>query len=106
MTIRILNALKFGWWAFQNPHVIQLSNMEVLTKLFALIMETASSHRHMTTKIAYIHPTEGDKEIVSLWAGAGVAADPFKRIKELREENAELKRMLLEKDQVNHTTLQ
>ena len=86
-----------GWWAFRNPSIIELSNMEMLTKLFELIMQTATSHRHMATHIAYIHPTEGEKEIVSLWAGAGIAADPMKRIKQLLEENAELKALLLER---------
>jgi len=37
---------------------------------------------------------EVEKQIVSIWAGSGLAAEPTKRIKELLEENIKLKEQL------------
>jgi len=45
----------------------------------------------MMSHIAYIHPDEGEKQIVSIWAGAGFGADPMKRIEELLRENSMLR---------------
>lgn len=35
--------------------------------------------------------SEGEQEIVSIWAGSGIGSDPLKRISELIEENKQLK---------------
>lgn len=91
---RISNAIKIGWWAFKNPDSLTESNFKMLSDLFGLIMKVATEQRHRMTHIAYIHPDEGEKEIVSIWAGAGIDADPLKRIKELLAENATLKARL------------
>ena len=48
------------------------------------------------TQIAYIHPdTKEQCEIVSIWAGAGIGAEPNKRISELQKEISQLKAQLL-----------
>jgi len=91
---RVKNSITFGWWAFQNPKATNMHNMRVLTDLFAIIMRVATEDRHMMCNIAYIHPDEGEKQIVSLWVGAGIGAEPNKRITELLEENAMLKTQL------------
>lgn len=91
---RIANAVRVGWWAFTNPNTLTNANFKMTSDLFGLIMQVATTHRHMMTHIAYVHPDEGEKEIVSIWAGAGIAADPLKRIKELLEENSRLKAQL------------
>lgn len=91
---RVWNAIKVGWWAFRNPDTLSPSNFKMISDLFGLIMKTATEDRHMMTHIAYIHPDEGEKQIVSIWAGAGMGAEPTKRIKELLEENSRLKAQL------------
>jgi hypothetical protein len=91
---RIFNAFKLAWLGFKNPEIIKNSNFKMLTDLLCLIMKVAEENRHMMTHIAYIHPNEGEKEIVSIWAGAGSGADPIKRIQELRDENEMLKNQI------------
>ncbi len=89
---RITNAFKIGLWAFKNPD--SLKNFKMLSDLFGLIMKVATEDRHMMTHLAYVHPEEGEKQIVSIWAGAGMGADPTKRISELLKENSMLKAQL------------
>lgn len=45
----------------------------MLSDLLALIFKVAQEDRHMMTHIAYVHPEEGEQQIVSIWAGAGMA---------------------------------
>lgn len=80
--------------AFMNPQVFQMSNFKMICDLFILIFKVSSEHRHMMTRIAYVHPDEGEKAIVSVWCGAGMESDPTKRISELLTENARLKEQL------------
>lgn len=93
---KLLNAIKIGIWAFKNPLTIQESNFKMLSDLLCLILKVSNEDRHYMTHIAYMHPEEGEKQIVSIWAGAGVDADPLKRISELIQENKELKLLLSE----------
>lgn len=91
---RVANGIRIGWWAFRNPQTISASNFKMLSNLLCLILKVAEEDRHMMTHIAYVHPEEGEKQIVSIWAGAGIGAEPVKRIKELLDENTELKNQL------------
>lgn len=91
---RIANALKIGYWAYRNPDSLTESNFKMLSDLFGLIMSVANEDRHRMTHIAYVHPEEGEKQIVSIWAGAGIGAEPTKRIAELLRENEFLKNEL------------
>lgn len=91
---RITNAIKIGWWAFKNPDIFNEVNFRMLSDLFVLIMKVATEDRHLMTHIAYVHPEEGEKQIVSIWAGAGMGAEPTKRIAELLKENSMLKAQL------------
>ena len=87
---RVATGLKIGWCAFKNPKTISASNFKMLSDLLALIFKVAQEDRHMMTHIAYVHPTEGDQQIVSIWAGAGMGADPVKRIECLVKQLLEL----------------
>jgi hypothetical protein len=91
---RITNAFKIGLWALKNPDSLKESNFKMLSDLFGLIMEVATEDRHIMTHIAYVLPEEGEKQIVSIWAGAGMGADPTKRIAELLKENSMLRAKL------------
>lgn len=91
---RVTNAIRIGWWSFKNPNTLQTSNFKMLSDLYELILKVATEDKHMMTHIAYVHPEEGEKQIVSIWAGAGAAAEPTKRISELLSENFKLKTQL------------
>ena len=94
---RITNALKIGFWALKNPEIMQESNFKMLSDLLGLIMKVQKENRPIMTHIAFVHPEiENGKEqqIVSIWAGAGVGAEPNKRIAELLNENSILKSQL------------
>jgi hypothetical protein len=91
---RISNAFKVWYWVLKNPQTMQASNFKMLSDLFGLIMKVAIEDRAMMTHIAYVHPEEGEKQIVSIWAGAGMGAEPTKRITELLDENRKLKMQL------------
>lgn len=88
---RMANAFRVWWWAIKNPMTITVSYFNLLSKLLELILKVATDNKHLMTHIAYIHPAEGEKQIVSIWAGAGIGAEPTKRITELLEENMKLK---------------
>jgi len=88
---RLLNALKFGYWAFKNPLTISADNFKMLSDLLCLILSVSKENKHRMTHIAFVHPILGEQQIVSIWAGAGMESDPNKRIAELLKENALLK---------------
>jgi len=98
---RIVNAFKIAYWAFMNPATLKPSNFRMLSDLLNLILKVGTENRHMMSHIAYVHPEEGEKQIVSIWAGAGLEADPLKRIAELYKENERLKKLLSEQVQKN-----
>jgi hypothetical protein len=92
MYLRIVNSIKFGWWAYKNPRTLNSSIFKMLSDLLELILKVAREEKHYMSHIAYIHPEDKElKEIVSIWAGAGIGATPTKRIAELIEENSKLK---------------
>lgn len=88
---RVLNGFMLGYWAYKNPLTIAPSNFKMLSDLLGLILAVAKEDRPRMTHIAFVHPTEGEQQIVSIWAGAGMDADPTKRIAELLAENSRLK---------------
>lgn len=91
---RLLNALKLFIWAFKSPDTLKENTFKMCSDLLVMIMKVAIENRHYMTHIAYIHPDEGEKQIVSIWAGAGIGAEPQKRIAELLSENSILKAQL------------
>ena len=91
---RISNAIKLFVWAFNKPETLNQNTFKMLSDLLVMIMKVANENRHYMTHIAYVHPDEGEKQIVSIWAGAGIGAEPQKRIAELLSENSILKAQL------------
>jgi len=88
---RIKNAIKIGWWAFKNPKSLQENNFKMLSGLLEMILKVAHERRPLMSNIAMVFPDGEQEEIVAIWAGAGIGADPTKRIAELLSENAMLK---------------
>jgi len=87
----ISNAFKLFFWALKNPEILDQNVFKMLSDLLAMILKVSTEDRHYVTHIASVHPEKNDKQIVSIWAGAGVGAEPIMRIEELREENAILR---------------
>jgi hypothetical protein len=92
---RILNAIKVGWWTYKNPEVFGVNVFKMLGDLLNLILKVSTEDRHYMTEIIVTNQRTGVKQpIVHIWAGAGILAEPTKRIQELLEENAMLKERL------------
>jgi hypothetical protein len=91
---RTKNAFKLFFWAFKNPDGLQENTFKMLSDLLTLILKVANEGKPLMCNIATIHPDEGEKSIVSIWAGAGIGAEPNKRISELIKENSLLKAKL------------
>lgn len=92
---RIFNAIKLGFWAMKNPVALHEHNFKMISGLLNLIMKVATENRHRMAHISFVHLGE-EKQIVSIWADAGIGAEPTKRIAELFEENSKLKAKLAE----------
>lgn len=89
---KIALAFRILWIVYKNPIVFNENNIKLILALYETIFKVASERTHQMLKIGTIYPGEDEqKEIVSLWAGAGVGANPMKRIEELIEENSLLK---------------
>lgn len=88
---RIINSIKIAWYGYKNPLVLTPSNFKMLCDLLTLILTVSKEDKHMMTHIAAVHPDMEEHQIVSIWAGAGISAEPIKRIRELIEENDRLK---------------
>lgn len=84
-----------GAFAFKHPELFRKNYFELLSQLLTLILEVAQERRPLMQKVAIIYPEEGtDKEIVTVWAGAGIGSNPTDRIRDLVKENELLKREL------------
>ncbi len=95
MVRRFKNAIILGVWAFKNPQSLQPNNFKMLSQILELILKVGTENKPLMSKLCVIHPIDGmTMELVSIWAGPGIAACPTKRIKELVEENQKLKREL------------
>lgn len=105
MKNRILTAIKIGWWAFKNPAAINPHNMRLISDLMELIFKSARESLPVMTRIACIHPTLGQQNLVSLWAGPSMKADPYERITELKQEIESLKYQLLIEVKKNESIL-
>lgn len=94
---RIINSIKIGLWAFNNAETLNGNNFKMLSDLLGLILKVAKESRPIMSQIAFIHPDSKEKhDIVSVWAGAGLGADPYNRIMELQKEISRLKALLLD----------
>lgn len=91
---KIRNAVRMFYWAIKNPESLSLSHFKLISDLLGIILKASSEHRHMMTQIAFVHPTNSEDEIISLWVGSGIGASPTKRLSELLEENSLLKAQL------------
>lgn len=89
---RIWYGIKIGWWAFRHPDPLGEKMFIMLSDLLQLILKVSFEDKHYMTEIVITNPdTKALQPIVYIWAGAGINAEPLKRIQELVEENRALK---------------
>ena len=70
----------------------------MLSSLLELILKVSVEDKHYMTEIVITNPdTKAKQPIVHIWAGAGINAEPHKRIKELIEENELLREQIRRK---------
>jgi hypothetical protein len=92
---RIWNGVKIGFWATIHQEIFAESMFKMLNELLQLLLKVSYEDKHYMTKIMIINPdTKAKQPIVYIWAGAGVDAEPHKRIEELIKENEALKERL------------
>lgn len=89
--LRIKNALKLFVWALRYPAVMEENNFKMLSCLLTNLMQVATEKKAVMFKIAHISMPDGDQhEMVTVWAGAGMTANPTERISQLWREKQEL----------------
>lgn len=93
---RIFNAVKWAWKVYRQPKVFSPAMLGVLQAQTDFLQKTAESNRPMMTDLCMMCWDEGEEKeikILTLWCGVGLGT-PLDRIRELAEENKELKRQL------------
>lgn len=97
LIFRIVRGFQMGWMAFKQPLLFDKSNFTAMGKVFEIILKVGQERKPMMVHVAYMHPSnQEESDVVSIWAGSGVGANPIDRIKELSEENMKLKKLLAE----------
>lgn len=95
LPLRIWNGIKIGFWVMWHNELLAENMFKMLNDLLQLILKVSFEDKHYMTEIVITNPdTKAKQPIVHIWAGAGVNAEPHKRIKELIEENEALKERL------------
>ena len=100
--IKLINAIKIAYFAFNNPRVFQIENFKMLTHLLKHILDVAIEKKPKMAKIGIIIGSNNDESTVAVWAGSGIGADPYERIQELKHENELLTIQLAELIKNNH----
>ena len=78
----------------RNPDPLAGNMFEMLSKILALLMKVATEDKAYMTEIIITIDDDIKQPIVHIWAGNGASAEPFKRIKDLAEENAALREIV------------
>ena len=95
LPLRIWSGIKIGFWVMWHNELLAENMFKMLNDLLQLILKVSFEDKHYMTEIVITNPdTKAKQPIVHIWAGAGVNAEPHKRIKELIEENEALKERL------------
>jgi hypothetical protein len=92
-------AIVVGLWAYINHEMININTLKILTDFLVLILKVSTENKHLITHIGCLDPqTDQKQQIVSVWAGAGISANPIQRIEELINENKILRSKLITKN--------
>lgn len=86
--LNFFTAIKFGYWAYKHPDIFNENMFKMLSDILQLLLKVSTDDKHYMTQIVVTNPdTKLPQPIVHIWAGAGINAEPLKRIQELIEEN-------------------
>ena len=89
---KLISAIKFGCWAYKHNDIFNENMFKMLSDILTLLLKVSTEDKHYMTEIVVTNPQTGIAQpIVNIWAGAGINAEPLKRIQELIEENQMLK---------------
>lgn len=95
---RIFNALKWAWVVYRQPQVFQPSMLGVLQAQTNFLKEVAETNSPRITDLAQIYYEDGKRKevkLLSLWCCVGDNT-PFDRLRQLAEENKNLKMQVAE----------
>jgi hypothetical protein len=94
LLLRIRALYLMLYLAWKEPVIAAATTMNMMTSLYQNIMRVAEEKTHLRTQINLdVQTTDGVEtiEVVSLWIGSGIGADPHRRIAELVSEVEKLK---------------
>lgn len=92
---RLFVAFQLFWMAFKLPVVFTEANFKMLTDLYVMLFNVAEKHQPMMSHVGFVNMDTGEEEeLLSVWVGIGANAAPLNRVKELLEENNQLKELL------------
>lgn len=94
--LKVKMSIRMAVWSYKHPDTLNESIFIMLGQLLEFIFKVSIEQKPYMTSVL-IKCDDEKKEIVSLWAGAGIGAEPIKRIQELKEENELLKLELYKK---------
>ena len=88
---RTWNAIKVFYMVWKNPSPINETVFRLNQSLLEFFIRVQEENRPYFTQFGFVHPDDGNKPIVTVWAAPGSNSNPEKRIKELIEENQNLR---------------
>jgi hypothetical protein len=91
---KIVSALAAARVGFLYPELMFGAHFEVMGKLYEMILKVSVERHPVMCHVGTVLPDDSKFEIATVWVGSGVNSSPELRIKELFEENQELKERL------------
>lgn len=80
--------------AFRQPDLMAEAHFRVMAGLYENVLKVMSESRPVMFQVCLIVPDDESRIVATVWMGAGINSSPTERIRELYEENQELKRRL------------
>lgn len=96
LIFRITSAFTAAKAAFMHPDIMVASHFNVMAGMYENILKVQEQKSPLMFQIGFVLPDDELRAIATVWVGAGADSSPVKRIEELYNENAELKRRLRE----------
>lgn len=96
LLFRIKSAFTAAVAAFKRPEIMVASHFNIMASIYENILKVQGSKSPLMFQIGFVLPDKEHHAIATVWVGAGADSSPVKRIKDLYEENEELKRRLRE----------
>lgn len=91
LSIKIKTIFIVAIYMWKHPHPLNESIFQLMSQIMEFILKVAKEEKPYMCNFGIIQTDKKEHAIVSLWAGAGIGADPLLRIKELLDENQQLK---------------